>query len=407
MHFIQRSTAVLVLALALGRSAQAQAPPAEDDDVFTDLVTELERGDGEPKTPAGTAQPAQSFNPDIAVVAGFAVAVFDEEDHLQTGAHDPTETGFNLQELELSIQAAVDPYFRFDSFIVFSLFGVEIEEVYGTTTALPGDLQLRFGQFLTRFGRINPTHPHAWDFVDQPFAIGRIFGAEGNRALGLEVSWLAPLPWYAEIVASTTRADGDASNRSFFGGDNLGVEGPEDLLYVTALKQFFDLSHDWSLLWGLSAAFGPNSTGRSNRTEVYGTDLFVKYRPITRESSLQLKWQSELFHRRVQTPDTVLYDHSLYTQLVWGFEKQWAVGARYEWGSPTYNLDGTRVVQPLDPEWTDHRHRVSSALTFLPTEFSRLRLQASMDLPAWRDDPIFAAFLAAELAVGAHGAHPF
>jgi len=415
MLSLRHSTTWLFAALTLAAPARAQQPPAQaqqqpakDEDVFNDLVTDLERDQTEPKSaPPAPAGGGQSLNPDIAVVADFAAAVFSDEQHLQTGDHDPTETGFNLQQLELSIQAAVDPYFRFDSFIVFALDGVEIEEVYATTLELPAGLALRFGQFLTRFGRINPTHPHAWDFVDQPFAIGRIFGAEGNRALGVEASWLLPLPWYAELVGSTTRADGEESNRSFFGADNLGVDGPADLLYIAALKQFFDLSQDWSLLWGLSTAFGPNATGRSNRSEVYGSDLFVKYRPITRESSVSLKWQSEVFHRRIQTPESVLYDHSLYTQLVWAFDKQWAAGARYEWGSPTFDLDGTRVVQPIDPEWTGNRHRVSSALTFLPTEFSRLRLQASLDLPAWRDDPIFAAFLAAEVSVGAHGAHPF
>ena len=55
----------------------------------------------------------------------------------------------------------VDPYFRFDSNLVFSQFGVEIEEAYATTLDLPANLQVRAGQFLTRFGRINATHPHA------------------------------------------------------------------------------------------------------------------------------------------------------------------------------------------------------------------------------------------------------
>ena len=44
-----------------------------------------------------------------------------------------------------------------------------------------------------RFGRHNPTHPHAWDFIDQPFVMTRMFGGEGNRGLGLELSWLTPL----------------------------------------------------------------------------------------------------------------------------------------------------------------------------------------------------------------------
>jgi len=43
----------------------------------------------------------------------------------------------------------------------------------------------------------------------------------------------------------------------------------------------------------------------------------------------------------------------------------------------------------------------------LADEFSRLALQYGVDVPTWRDDVIHAAFLAAELVTGAHGAHTF
>src|SRR6185369_10395915 len=98
----------------------------------------------------------------------------------------------------------------------------------------------------------NPTHPHTWNFVDQPFAIGRVFGADGNRGLGAELSFLTPLPWYVELVGSVTRANGASTARSFFGGSDLAVESPADLLYVTAIKQFFPLGDNWSLAWGVS-----------------------------------------------------------------------------------------------------------------------------------------------------------
>jgi hypothetical protein len=354
---------------------------------------------------AGSARGA--MNPDLSLIADFAAAYFSADDHLQTGGHDPSETGFNLQQLELSAGASVDPYFRFDANIVFSLFGVEIEEAYGTTLDLPGGLQARFGQFLTRFGRLNATHPHAWAFVDQPFALGRVFGGEGNRGLGVELSWLTPLPWYVELVGSVTQADGEGTARSFFGADDLGVESPADLLYVTALKQFFPLAHDWSLAWGFSGAFGPNSTGRENRTAVYGTDVYLKFRPITRGASTHVALQSEWLYRRRQVPDEVLQDVNGYAQLVWRFDARWGTAARWDYGSPAFDTGGNRFdADPLDPEWNDSRHRASLNVTFWPTEFSRFRLQGSRDMPGWRDG-IWAAFLAAELVTGAHGSHAF
>jgi hypothetical protein len=341
----------------------------------------------------------QSFNPDISFIGDVALAYFSADDPLMAGGHDPTKNGFNLQQLELAASAMVDPYFRFDANIVFSQFGVEIEEVYATTLSLPWNLQVRAGQFLTRFGRINATHPHTWAFVDQMLVIGKFFGGEGNRALGAELSVLLPLPWYVELVGSATDAAGEGTARSFYGGDDLGVNSPLDLQYTGAVKQFFPVSDNWSLSWGLSYATGPNSTGRDNRSEVYGTDLYLKYRPITEGSYTAVSLDAEWLLRRRQVPARVLQDHGLYAYLFWRFALRWAAAGRYE------TVSGV-AGDSLDPEWEGTRHRVGANLTFWPTEFSRLRLQYDYDLPAWRSG-CHGVFLALEFAVGAHGAHKF
>jgi hypothetical protein len=365
-------------------------------------------GGAAPPTSARGTRPAAagSMNPDLTFIADFAGAAFSDEDHLQTGAHDPVQTGFNLQQLELSVGSSVDPYFRFDANLVFALAGVEIEEAYGTTLSLPYRLQARVGQFLSRFGRINSQHPHSWNFVDQPFALGRLFGGEGNRGLGVEVSWLTPLPWYVELALSSMQANGEATMRSFFGAEDFEVEGPRDLLHVAAIEQFFPLSQDWSLSWGLSGALGPNASGRANRTDVYGTDVYLKYRPITEASFTVVSLQTEWFYRRRQLPDELLQDVNGYVEGFWRFAQRWGTAARYEYGSPALDGSGDATTDPLDPEWSEARHRLSANVTLWPTEFSRLRLQGSRDMPGYRSS-IWAAFLAVELVTGAHGAHVF
>ncbi|QDE68046.1 zinc-regulated TonB-dependent outer membrane receptor [Myxococcus xanthus] len=345
---------------------------------------------------------------DLSFILDVAAAAFTDKEPLQSGAHDPTRNGFNLQQLELSIGSVVDPYFRFDANIVFSQFGVEIEEAYGTTLALPYNLQVRAGQFLTRFGRINPTHPHSWDFVDQPFAVGRIFGGESNRGLGAEVSWLAPLPWYVEVIGSTTDATGEATARSFLGATSERVQSPFDLQLTGAVKQFFPLSDDLSLMWGLSTATGPNPTGYRNRTDVFGTDLYLRYRPITQAYNTTLiTFQAEAYYRRRQVPGDVLTDFNTYAQAAWRFSPRWATALRYELGTAARGEDGARVIDPLDPDWTESRNRVSANVTFWPTEFSRLRLQGARDHAGWRDEAGYSLMLALELVTGAHGAHAF
>ncbi|MFW5926278.1 MAG: zinc-regulated TonB-dependent outer membrane receptor, partial [Myxococcota bacterium] len=403
------------------------AAPAEDadlEDIEAALDADraqLEETDGDrPADGAGTgpgeaaptpgqriASAIQSLNPDLSFILDVAFAYFSEDENLQTGGHDPTATGVELQQLEMAVSVAVDPYFRVDGNIVFGLFGVEIEEFYATSLGLPGQLKLRLGQFLTDFGRVNPTHMHTWDFVDQPFALGRYFGGEGLRGLGVELSWLTPLPWYVELLGSVQDATGGATARSFFGNVDLGIDGLDDFLYATAVEQFFPLSEDLSLFWGLSAAFGPNGTGRSNATHIYGSDLYLKYRPITRQSPTVVSLQAEVFYRRRQVPEALLQDVSGYAQFLWRFAQRWATGTRFEWGTPPRDQDGLVRADDLDPEWTATRHRTSANVTFWPTEFTRFRLQGSVDVPTWRDDPIYALFFAAEFVTGAHGAHAF
>ena len=377
------------LALAIELSTQAAPPPAPA----------ATRGGGG----------GQSMNPDISLIADVAAAYFTADEPLQTGGHDPTVNGFNLQQLEMSVKSTVDPYFELDANIVFSLFGVEVEEAYATTLGLPLKSQLRIGQMLTRFGRLNNSHPHGWDFVDQPFVLGRVMGGESNRGLGVEASTLLPLPWYVELVASETMAAGESSARSFYGPEDLGVAGLGDLQTTVALKQFFPMSDDWSLFWGLSWAGGPNPTGRSNRSELYGSDLYLKWRPISRASNGYVALQAEGIHRRRQIPDDVLVDWNAYEQLTWRMARRWALAGRHEIGTAATTIDGELAgeLDSLDPEWTSTRQRFSAATTFWPTEFSRLRLQGATDLVGWREEPDWSVFLAFEFSVGAHGAHAF
>ncbi len=87
----------------------------------------------------------------------------------------------------------VDPYLRGDANIVLLIDEegetvIELEEAWLSTLDLPFHLELEAGQFFTEFGRLNPTHPHSWDFVDQPVVNSRIVGPDGLRSPGLQLS---------------------------------------------------------------------------------------------------------------------------------------------------------------------------------------------------------------------------
>src|SRR6185503_578268 len=203
---------------------------------------------------------------------------------LLTGDHDPKVRGFSVPNTELTFDGAVDPYFKGFSNIVFKLdengeTGIELEEAYVLTTSLPANLQIKAGQFFTEFGRQNSQHPHAWSFVDQPLVLNRMFGPEGLRSQGMRLSWLPPTSWYTEAMVSVMNSTGGTafsfrSNESseIHGGvpDTRPVRKLGDLLIAPRITSSVELTGTQTLLFGVSAAFGPNNSGPDARTRIYG-----------------------------------------------------------------------------------------------------------------------------------------
>ena len=72
----------------------------------------------------------------------------------------------------MSLGENVDHLFELRANLVFSAYGVEVEEAYGRTLALPGGLQLRAGQFLTRMGRLNAPTPIVGRLWTNPSSTG-------------------------------------------------------------------------------------------------------------------------------------------------------------------------------------------------------------------------------------------
>jgi len=141
----------------------------------------------------------------------FAVAASSERhlDHLEVGDHDPQQRGFNARNAEIAIDGAVDPYFEGFANIVLKLDNynqteIELEEAFLQTTSLPYGLQIKAGQFFDAFGRINPTHPHTWEFADSPLVNGRLLGSDGLRGIGAQIAWTVPVPWYSQVYFAAT-----------------------------------------------------------------------------------------------------------------------------------------------------------------------------------------------------------
>jgi len=348
---------------------------------------------------------------------------------LEVGDHDPQQNGFNARNIELTLDGAVDPYFEGSANIVFKLDNnnqttAEVEEAFGQTTSLPYGLQVKAGQFFSPFGRINPTHPHTWDFIDAPLVHGMLLGPDGLRGVGAQVAWVIPVPFYAQALVALQNGQGGTAysfrnpgdTGTFFGRTTIDrqTDGLSDLVVTPRLEASFDLTPEQTILAGTSAAFGQNDTGTNTGTQIYGVDLFYKWKPANAEGGWPfVKWQSEAMYRRFDAgrglndsfPVAETFnDWGAYTQIVWGFQKGWAAGIRGDY----MKFDNSAVTN--DP-LRQTRYRVSSDITWYPSEFSKLRLQYNHDfleatdfLTQRNDDSLFLMY---EISLGAHGAHKY
>jgi hypothetical protein len=455
--------------------------PATPEEALEKAIQELPPAPAAPTTPpapprtdmlsrqiGGATFRLMDISLDVLFAVGFSTETDESLQTLQGGGHDPRKRGFTLQQAELSLGGAVDPYFNAESHIVFfidPLTGeteVELEEAFFTTQSLPYTLQLKGGFYLTEFGLINPTHPHAWDWLDQPIINTRLFGADGMRQAGLRLKGLLPLPWFSELYAGVQNADGETM-ASFYGGEighrhgageeehehvngfepGIGgrpivqrdVKALRDLVYSTRWVNAWDISPALTTQLGFSGAFGPNTTGRSGYTQIYGTDFLLRWRPVNHFRGWPfLAWQSEFMYRNYKVaaftgngetggdpdhehtngeggvlPAETLQDWGFYTQLLYGFRYGWAGGLRYEYASGIGQTVGGRNRDPF----RDNRHRLSPLVSWRPTEFSRIRLQYNYDRAEHlefdglgnRERHAHSVWLGFEVLLGSHPAH--
>jgi hypothetical protein len=410
------------LAADLQKNAAAAKPGAS-----STVTTTPSWSPAQPITMARAGSSYMNISFDALMDVGYSSSP-DPSLFLQQGDHDPIKRGFSLRNAEIALDGAVDPYFKGFANIVLKLdknneTQIELEETYFQSTDLPWNLQLKSGQFFANFGRQNSQHPHTWAFVDDPLILTRAFGPEGLRSIGGQLSWLVPTPFYTEAflgvfdgqggTAFSFRNPGDdvmGTNR-FHGRETLDrhLRGPGDLVFVPRIASSFELTDSQTLVAGVSAAFGPNNTGSDARSQVYGADLYWKWKPANADAGFPfVSWQTEALYQRFEAgsdptaglPSETLRDWGFYSQVLYGFRPRWVTGLRGEY------VSGSRGQSDPTDVFRGERTRISPVLTFYPSEFSKIRLQYNYD-----HGELFGTdhsiWMQIEFLLGSHGAHKF
>jgi hypothetical protein len=344
----------LFLACDIARSQQKDTTAVADSLLLLQLQTSMQPATAVIQPQASPApRSTLSTNPDISAIGDFRTSYMDQ---------GPRKVDLYLNQLEFQVSSVVDPYARADFMFSFGKdfttgelsSGLEIATL--TSVSLPYQLQLTLGKFKPVFGKVNTLHPHVFSFVDFPKMTANFFDTEGMFVEGASLSWLVPNPYdfFQELTFEVGRV-GAEPNASIVRGIN------SQLTYVGHLKNFFDLTQNATLEFGLSGLNGPNRF--EFFTSIGGFDLTYKWKPVQYNVLHSFSWQSEIIFSQMRLSESrVVQARGAYSLAEYQCAQRWFVGARYDYSE--YPDDAIR------------RDVAGTALVrFQPTEFQVLALE--------------------------------
>jgi hypothetical protein len=333
-----------------------------------------------PALAAGAVAPPSGkvFNPDIAVIGNFLGAAGRNES-------PDAPPRLEMNEVETTFQAVVDPYARADFFLAFSPEGAEIEEGFVTFPTLPGGLLMKVGKMRSSFGRVNQMHNHVLPWTDRPLLTANLLGGdEGISDAGVSLSrHIQNRLVFLEATAELYRGDDDV----------FATPERSDLTWVGRLRAYRDLSESTNLDLGGSIAYGGNEEGPGFKTRLIGADLTFRYRPLRRAIYKRLVGRGEMVWSRREAPGGQADAFGAYVSGEYQIGRRWFVGGRYDYAE-----------RATAPDLADKGG--SLLLTYWPSEFSQVRTQLRRTKYAEGNtaNELLFQFL---FSIGAHGAHAF
>jgi hypothetical protein len=233
-------------------------------------------------------------NPDISAIGQVIGKYTDDSTSLS-----PKKPTLELGEVELNLDASLNPYVK--GAFVFSLGtkSIEIEEAYASVIrGLPLNLGLKAGKYRLGFGRLNPSHPHAYPFISTPRVMdpglaGLLPGEESFNDVAMEVSTLVPVVGSWALLACGDLLQGDS-----FHPDTMTA----NFGWLARIDNSFVVADVAPSAVGLSLTQGTNDPAQRTRTMVAGADVKTK---IALSPTISAMAQAELVYKHADHRDSV------------------------------------------------------------------------------------------------------
>ena len=374
--------------------------------------------------PAGSAKASSSaFNPAIGVIFQGQLWNYDEDPSGSAvqgfpfgGEAGPIDEGLAIGEAEINISANVDD--KFTAWLTVPVViedgesGIEIEEAWIETTALPGGFSSRFGRFFSGIGYLNNKHAHSWDFADQPLPYQAFLGDQYLDD-GVQLRWVAPTDLYLELgteVFRGSRFPAAGAAHSGFGSSSLFVNLGGDV--ARDHSWLISLSHLNSSALDRPSGDEDDPLLFSGDTDTSIAQLVWKWAPNGNWKQRNLVLQSGLFRNSDEGEFALPGESSMpyqndqrgwYAQAVYQPFPRYRFGVRMDGLSkdPTATFFGNSLL--AKPEHDPRRYSLMA--DWSNSEFSRLRLQYTRDESGFTDDEQWG--LQYIFSIGAHGGHSF
>jgi len=324
----------------------------------------------------------KNTNPNISVIGDFQ-GVYNS-----TGKRN---VDLFLNEVEIAVNASIDPYARADFFIGFHKehgeeeFHAALEEAYLTSLSMPAGLQLKAGRFRNSFGKTNLAHPHSLGYIDNPNVIENYFG-EGLIDEGLSINWLVPNPFdfYQDVTFEITSGLGE--NNTFAKSEK------NDLLYTGHLKNYWDITDNSTLEAGFSVASGNNDSSRT--TQLAGIDITYKWKPLRFNTYQSFELQGEaMWSNRETSSSRNVKSFGAFLYSSYQIAQRWFIRGLFDYS----NL-------PDDDSFIERGF--SGIIGWHASEFQKIELQlkhtTSNSYKSYNQLLLRSVFV-----IGAHGAHQY
>jgi len=285
-----------------------------------------------------------SMNPEISATGDVQFAAQSDIEGLD----------LQLAEVEVALQATLDPYSFTKIFLTWGQDEVGVEEAYIYWTGLPAHSRADIGKFRMPVGDLNRWHRHALPETNYPLVYQEYLSPDGLSGVGASL--------YTALPVSIAKG----TSEIFLQGAAIESEALADLGHQPAvlarLQNFWQLSRSTYMQIGFTGIAAQNSDSNLS-SNLLGADFRLTVRPPDAGTRKELTFRTEGYRiqRIGDAPTTTRY--GMYSDLFWRLSQRWVVGGRYDYVESPFGPD--------DPTW-----RATGVVTWWQSEFVYLRLQA-------------------------------